>query len=832
MTDSGSTKAPSIRVHTRGIRDVLSPISDQVAELIIVDERARQNKSGIPDLTKAAESIGAAIQSLVLVGESALEKGDDILKSRMPAACQQIEAAGKLFLDASVELKADPFSEEARALLITATRGLLTGTTNILMTYDTFEVRKIVVLGEGMIELLSTAKDISTLEELVVLVKSLSTTLVSFVQLVEARQAELVSDTSRQTLIRENEALRKASPLLVTALRTFIFNSDNDQARVSRDYAIEQALGSIHRIVVCVSDFGPMDDISTTDDDSYVKAKEAMEFNIFNSGVGPKSRDDLDTLVATSRTIGSVGSHGQAVEDAAVKFSQCFEAFALQPTNQAASDSALSALYALDQAVKTSVTHQVTSSIVSGEASNVFVAEVQSGNLNQEGEDAFEAESKALVDAALNAASLSNDARRSNLVRTTAKQVEEYSQQIATTAHIVSSQSSDDSAMQHLVLLKDNYDHQTSLLKTLSTSLVDAGRMAAVTGEHIQHSITAAQDFVADGNTSAVNNATNNIANNVNLLTTIAITEAENSDDPSYSQPILEAANNLKDAVPRVASAFRAQANSPQDSLAEQAAEEAAKDLKVNIVQLQNAIVGGGTESDDELSRANSNPDLTEVVANFEQLQVKKEEVEDTSTATTTNTTTTSTTTTNAQSLLEGSNQPQGPIADAARSLKKEADKWSTQNNPIVASASEMAEDMANMAHISQGPSEEDGHRSELIGSAKSIAARAKGIRKLALAAAENCSDKRLRADLLFLCDRLPTLATQLKIISSVRAAATHHSEDTDQMLISNAQNLMDSVQRTVRACEAASIKSFNVTVSVVNTAIKWKRKTRRSLRG
>ena len=37
-------------------------------------------------------------------------------------------------------------------------RGLLTGTTNVLMTFDSYEIRKIVTTGEAVIELLAAAK--------------------------------------------------------------------------------------------------------------------------------------------------------------------------------------------------------------------------------------------------------------------------------------------------------------------------------------------------------------------------------------------------------------------------------------------------------------------------------------------------------------------------------------------------------------------------------------------------------------------------------------------------------------------------------------------------
>lgn len=110
----------------------------------------------------------------------------------------------------------------------------------------------------------------------------------------------------------------------------------------------------------------------------------------------------------------------------------------------------------------------------------------------------------------------------------------------------------------------------------------------------------------------------------------------------------------------------------------------------------------------------------------------------------------------------------------------------------------------------------------------KDIAANGKDIVKHARLVAENCSDKRIKADLLSLCDRIPSISIQLKIISSVKAASTANDvADSDQMLVQNAQNLMEAVQQLVRACESASLKQFSTAASTATSAIKWKRKLR-----
>lgn len=57
-----------------------------------------------------------------------------------------------------------------------------------------------------------------------------------------------------------------------------------------------------------------------------------------------------------------------------------------------------------------------------------------------------------------------------------------------------------------------------------------------------------------------------------------------------------------------------------------------------------------------------------------------------------------------------------------------------------------------------------------------------KVIEKEARRVAENCTDKRLKQDLLTISDRIPTIANQIKILSTVKAA-NPNDNDNDQMV-------------------------------------------------
>lgn len=112
-----------------------------------------------------------AVSNLTQAGRDAVALGDEQLGHQMPVACEQVEAASMLFREASKGLRTDPKSEKARGSLIDAARGLLGGTTAILMAFDSFEVRKIVSLGDAVLEQLAATKTIASLDRLVTVIR-------------------------------------------------------------------------------------------------------------------------------------------------------------------------------------------------------------------------------------------------------------------------------------------------------------------------------------------------------------------------------------------------------------------------------------------------------------------------------------------------------------------------------------------------------------------------------------------------------------------------------------------------------------------------------------
>ena len=151
------------------------------------------------------------------------------------------------------------------------------------------------------------------------------------------------------------------------------------------------------------------------------------------------------------------------------------------------------------------------------------------------------------------------------------------------------------------------------------------------------------------------------------------------------------------------------------------------------------------------------------------------------------------------------------------------------------------------MAHLSELIRGGKGTKRELIACAKALADASERITELAKELARNCTDKKIRTNLLQVCEKIPTLGTQLRVLSTVKGWSTYkisiysflsftisfvatmmgqnmdseEDQEAMDMLVFNAQKLNQAVKETVRAAESASIRVR----SDAGFKLKWVRK-------
>ncbi|KAG3267994.1 hypothetical protein H1C71_035581 [Ictidomys tridecemlineatus] len=98
--------------------------------------------------------------------------------------------------------------------------------------------------------------------------------------------------------------------------------------------------------------------------------------------------------------------------------------------------------------------------------------------------------------------------------------------------------------------------------------------------------------------------------------------------------------------------------------------------------------------------------------------------------------------------------------------------------------------------------------KDQLITSAKKIATSGQNFTRLILIIAKNCIDQRCSQELRCAAEQIQTMSSQLRIISSVKASLAR-SRSSEELLVDNAQWLLQAVFKTVRAAEAASLRGL-----------------------
>merc|ERR1719348_2332930 len=130
------------------------------------------------------------------------------MKSEMPRSLTSIEKACECLEVASSNLKTDPYSKAGRDKLIEGSRGILQGTTAMLISFDSSQVRKLCRDCKKVLDFLAISEVIETMEDLVQFVKDLSPCLSKVSHDVEARQQDLLIAQQRDNLGQHLEQIK------------------------------------------------------------------------------------------------------------------------------------------------------------------------------------------------------------------------------------------------------------------------------------------------------------------------------------------------------------------------------------------------------------------------------------------------------------------------------------------------------------------------------------------------------------------------------------------------------------------------------------------------
>ncbi|XP_032679869.1 vinculin isoform X7 [Odontomachus brunneus] len=956
--------------HTKTIESILEPVAQQVSRLVILHEEA-EDGNAMPDLGRPVQAVSMAVTNLVKVGKETINSSDDaLLKQDMPAALQRVEGASRLLEEASAMLKQDPYSGPARKKLIEGSRGILQGTSSLLLCFDESEVRKIIRECKRVLDYLAVTEVIETMEDLVHFLKNLSPCLSKVSREVSAREKELTHQVHREILVRCLEQVKTLAPILICSMKIFIHiisqgGKGADEAAENRNYLSGRMSDELNEIIRVLQ-------LTTYDEEEWEadqltvlkKAQSAIESRIraaydwlddglaLRGGVGEKSlRQIIEQASRLSERylppsqaepMSKLASQIVTMTDALCELRQNEKGTTPQAEALARSikeklnelrGSVASALVAADKSGTAQTAHTVAGRLEQankwllnpqhddkGLGKRAIALIIHEGKKVAEGlpgihkaeilqlcdevdnlshqladlcahgqgntpraqdiarqlshklyelknriqqavvsrvvEDFIDITTplKQFTDAVLAPAgtpgrdqnfndktyalqTFSNRAAKTarmvaaggsggnkklaEALAASASQVESLTPQLVNAGRIRMTYPDSKAADEHFENLRQQYAETMQRARALCDEATDSGDFIRTSEEQMQKHAFLCEEAIAKALPQKMVDNTASIARLANRVILVAKQESDNSEDPAFIQRVNHATDVLQNSVAPMVQDAKLVAMNINNNNAVSHWRESNRALLANVGQVRKAIV---VQPDLvpplEMSQLHindvENPDLlyqelasdNELDKSFHDGEVAPPrpplpggdvppprppppETDD------------------EDEMFMHAPQPNQPIMMAAHGLHQEVRQWSSKDNEIIAAAKKMAILMGRLSGLVRG---EGGNKRDLIACAKAIAEASQEVTRLAKELARECTDKRIRTNLLQVCERIPTIGTQLKILSTVKATmlgaqGTEEDQEATDMLVGNAQNLMQSVKETVRAAECASIK-------------------------
>ncbi|XP_055996031.1 vinculin-like isoform X12 [Ostrea edulis] len=966
--------------HTKTIESILEPVAQQVSRLVILHEEA-EDGNAMPDLARPIQTVKLAVDNLVKVGYDTINSSEDqILKQDMPPALNRVEEASLLLLQASEMLRVDPYSAPARKKLIEGSRGILQGTSSLLLAFDESEVRKIIRVCKNVLEYLAITEVVERMEDLVTYVRNLTPVLTRMTKEVDAREKELTHQVHREMLTRSLEQVKNLTPVLISGIKTFITVKDSGRdakdTQGNRDYLVRKMSDEIHEIIRVLQ--------LTTYDEEEWDADDITVMKKAQSGIEQKMKQATDWLQDPAALIGSLGDKAlhQVLDDARKIAERCTnpadrdqilktvgdiesmvdalcelrqlgkgdspQAMSLareiqkklgdlqnltnvaivntersgirrpaptvdgkveqartwlanpgmddkglgeqatrlvvsegrkiansctepqrtellrlcdeteiltnqladlirngqgnSPQARAIANHLSEKLFQLKNKIKEALINQVAEDFIDISTPLKHLSEASVIPMGTPGRDQnfaekshnFEGHANKLADTAKMVATAGGCRNKKTVeeIFKTSAQVDDLTPQVTTAAKIVFQDPTNQAAQEHFDLMKKRWMDNMERLRGLVDEAVDSSALIKAEEEGILRDTERVEDAIQMKDPPRIGAHASNIARRANRVLQVAQQEAENSEDPKYVDRVNEAATNLRSTIAPMVQGAKGVSLNPSDTNAQQNWRKANQSLIGAVQDVRGAVT---VDTGIDQFPPPPPPDLSELKISEDKPPQDEDEVappalpdqfadgpvmfqpQDGGAPPRPPLPTDNATpprppppeTDDEDEAAFPTPQANQPIMMAAHALHMEAKQWSSKDNDIIAAAKKMALLMAKLSQLVRG---EGGTKKDLIATAKSIAESSEEVTRLAKKLAAECTDKQMRKNLLQVCERIPTIGTQLKILSTVKATmlgaqGSKEDQEATEMLVGNAQNLMQAVKETVRAAEAASIK-------------------------
>ncbi|XP_031330332.1 vinculin isoform X4 [Photinus pyralis] len=379
-------------------------------------------------------------------------------------------------------------------------------------------------------------------------------------------------------------------------------------------------------------------------------------------------------------------------------------------------------------------------------------------------------------------------------------QVESLTPQLVSAGNIRLNYPTSKAADEHFENLRQQYADTLTKVRNLCDEATDSGDFIKASEEQMRKHTFLCEEAIKNKQSQKMVDNTSAIARLANRVLLVAKQESDNSEDPAFIDEVNQASNILQNCVPLMVQDAKQVAINPADLNSISKWRESNKALLGAVAQVRDVIKPEVPPLPNMTSlKLDMAPPRPPLPSDDVPLRPPPPETDD------------------EDDVFKRAPNSSQPIMVAAHNLHREVRQWSSKDNDLIAAARKMALLMARLSELVHN--DDKGSKRELIATAKAIAEASADVTGIAKQLARECTDKRIRTNLLQVCERIPTIATQLKILSTVKATmlgaqgigaprrGSEEDREATEMLEGNAQNLMQSVKETVRAAEGASIK-------------------------
>uniref|UniRef100_A0A672N1R9 Vinculin n=1 Tax=Sinocyclocheilus grahami TaxID=75366 RepID=A0A672N1R9_SINGR len=378
-------------------------------------------------------------------------------------------------------------------------------------------------------------------------------------------------------------------------------------------------------------------------------------------------------------------------------------------------------------------------------------------------------------------------------IQTAVKSARDLTPQVVSAARILLKNPGNQAAYEHFETMKNQWIDNVEKMTGLVDEAIDTRSLLYASEEAIKKDLDKCQVAMANHQPQMLVAGATSIARRANRILLVAKREVENSEDPKFRETVKAASDELSRTISPMVMDAKAVAANIQDQGLQRGFLDSGYKILGAVAKVQEAFQP-------------QEPDFPPPPPDLEHLQISDNAAPP------------------KPPLPEGEVPPprppppeekdeefpeqqagemvSEPMMVAARQLHDEARKWSSKGNDIIGAAKRMALLMAEMSRLVRGAS---GNKRALIQCAKDIAKASDEVTLLAKEVAKQCTDKRIRTNLLLNRSKCVLVLSQ-----------------ATEMLVHNAQNLMQSVKETVREAEAASIKIR----TDAGFTLRWVRKT------